>query len=74
MDALHTLEILISSRTPLIAIETLEEERAEQARGVELMTDHVLEELRATKPLSVIRAEEVEALREWARGRTVPAS
>src|SRR5258705_6900195 len=31
MDALRTLEILLSSRTPLIAIETLEEERVEQA-------------------------------------------
>src|SRR6266699_917447 len=31
MDTLRTLEILITSRTPLIAIETLEEERAEQA-------------------------------------------
>ena len=31
MDALRTLEILITSRTPLIAIETLEEERVEQA-------------------------------------------
>ena len=31
MDALRTLQILISSRTPLIAIETLEEERVEQA-------------------------------------------
>ncbi len=30
MDALRTLEILITSRTPLIAIETLEEERVEQ--------------------------------------------
>src|SRR2546430_6135888 len=30
MDTLRTLEILITSRTPLIAIETLEEERAEQ--------------------------------------------
>jgi hypothetical protein len=38
MDTLRTLEILITSRTPLIAIETLEE------------------------------------LREWARGRTVPAA
>ena len=46
MDALRNLEILIASRTPLIAIETLEE----------------------------ARAEEVEGLREWARGRTVPAS
>ena len=31
MDALRTLEILITSRTPLIAIETPEEERIEQA-------------------------------------------
>ena len=31
MDALRTLEILIASRTPFIAIETLEEERVEQA-------------------------------------------
>src|ERR1700687_4377479 len=30
MDALRTLEILVTSRTPLIAIETLEEERVEQ--------------------------------------------
>ena len=30
MDPLRTLEILITSRTPLIAIETLEEERVEQ--------------------------------------------
>jgi len=56
MDALRPLEILITARTPLIAIETLEEE------------------LKATKPLSVTRAEEGEDLREWARGRAVPAS
>ena len=84
MDALRTLEILITSRTPLIAIETLEEERVEQAvvaalyaafaRGGELTTEHILEKIRATKPLSVTRAEEVEDLREWARGRAVPAS
>ena len=48
MDALRTLEILITSRTPFIAI--------------------------ATRPLSVTRAEEIDALREWAKGRTVPAS
>ncbi|QNP39425.1 AAA family ATPase [Lysobacter solisilvae (ex Woo and Kim 2022)] len=30
-------------------------------------------ELRQTRPLSVLMAEQVEALREWARGRTVPA-
>lgn len=39
----------------------------------ELSTDLVLEEIRATKPLSVVRAEEVEALREWALERTVLA-
>ena len=92
MDALRTLQILISSRTPLIAIETLEEERMElpselaalasliklelpaHARGAELATEHILEEIKATKPLSVTRAEDVEALREWARGRAVPAA
>jgi hypothetical protein len=161
MDALRTLQILISSRTPLIAIETLEEERVEQAlervaqrlriplfvwtmtrglrragsleplydtteplkalrnlgelpnEGIYLMKDlhrslgdalvvrtlqdlthlfsrdrralvltaprvelpeHILEEIKATKPLSVTRAEDVEALREWARGRAVPAA
>src|SRR5947208_7739703 len=31
MDALRTLEILITTRTPFIAIETLEEDRVEQA-------------------------------------------
>src|SRR5690606_14785717 len=30
-------------------------------------------ELRRTRPLSVVMAEQVEALRAWARGRTVPA-
>jgi hypothetical protein len=68
MDALRTLEILITSRTPFIAIETLEEDRAE------LTTEHILEEIKATRPLSVTRAEEIDALREWAKGRTVPAS
>ena len=80
MDALRTLEILITSRTPLIAIETLEEERVEQAvvaalytafaRRALLSTEHILEESRA----SLSSPEEVEDLREWARGRAVPAS
>jgi SpoVK/Ycf46/Vps4 family AAA+-type ATPase len=30
-------------------------------------------ELRQTRPLSVLMGEQVDALREWARGRTVPA-
>jgi SpoVK/Ycf46/Vps4 family AAA+-type ATPase len=44
------------------------------ARGAELATEHILEEIKATKPLSVTRAEEVDSLREWARGRAVPAA
>jgi SpoVK/Ycf46/Vps4 family AAA+-type ATPase len=44
------------------------------ARRALLSTEHILAELKATKPLSVTRAEEVEELREWARGRAVPAS
>ena len=34
---------------------------------------HLLAEIRNTRPLSVLMAERVAALREWARGRTVPA-
>jgi SpoVK/Ycf46/Vps4 family AAA+-type ATPase len=41
--------------------------------GTELDTAHLLEELKATTPLSVTRREEVGALRAWARGRTVSA-
>jgi MoxR-like ATPase len=37
-------------------------------------TAAVLEELKATVPLSVSRAESVKALREWAAGRFVPVS
>ena len=38
-----------------------------------LTTDHIETELRATRPLSVLRAEDVRALRDWAATRTVPA-
>jgi SpoVK/Ycf46/Vps4 family AAA+-type ATPase len=37
----------------------------------ELSSELVLSEIRGTKPLSVVRAEEVEALRGWASERTV---
>ena len=37
-----------------------------------LATAHILEELRATRPLAVVRAEKVAELRAWARDRTVP--
>ncbi len=35
--------------------------------------DMLLAEMRGTRPLSVLMAEQVEALREWAKTRTVPA-
>jgi SpoVK/Ycf46/Vps4 family AAA+-type ATPase len=38
-----------------------------------LSAEHVLHELRSTRPLAVLRAEQVAALREWADARTVPA-
>jgi hypothetical protein len=38
-----------------------------------LCTEHVLAELRHTRPLSVVMAEKVAALREWAASRTVRA-
>jgi SpoVK/Ycf46/Vps4 family AAA+-type ATPase len=44
------------------------------ARGVEVTSTILAEELRATRPLSVTRAEEVAALRDWARERCVWAS
>jgi SpoVK/Ycf46/Vps4 family AAA+-type ATPase len=44
------------------------------SRGTDLDTSLLLEELKATTPLSVTRQEEVTALRAWARGRTVPAN
>ncbi len=46
---------------------------AAAASGRPLDTAHLLEEARATRPLSVIMASHVEALRAWARERTVSA-
>jgi SpoVK/Ycf46/Vps4 family AAA+-type ATPase len=43
------------------------------SHGVEVTSQIIAEELKATKPLSVTRAEHVAALREWARDRTVMA-
>ncbi len=40
----------------------------------ELTTKALLDALKGTIPLSKIRAEEIEAVREWARKRAVPAS
>jgi len=43
------------------------------AEDTVLDTRHLLDEARATRPLSVIMADRVAALRAWARERTVPA-
>jgi MoxR-like ATPase len=43
------------------------------AQSTELTTEHVLKALRTSPPLSVTMAEKVADLREWARGRCVPA-
>jgi hypothetical protein len=43
------------------------------ARGSDLTTDLLADEIGSTRPLSVTRREAVEALRAWARERAVPA-
>jgi SpoVK/Ycf46/Vps4 family AAA+-type ATPase len=45
-----------------------------RSRGEALDTAHLRGELTRTKPLSVVMAEQVQALRDWARTRTVPAN
>jgi ATP-dependent 26S proteasome regulatory subunit len=41
--------------------------------GVELGTEHILDAMQSTQPLSVLMRERVEKLRAWAQGRCVPA-
>jgi hypothetical protein len=43
------------------------------AEGVDLASRHLADEIAATRPLAVLRREEVQALRDWAAERTVPA-
>lgn len=43
------------------------------SQGQPMSAALILHELRSTQPLSVVMAEQVEALRAWARDRTVPA-
>jgi SpoVK/Ycf46/Vps4 family AAA+-type ATPase len=38
-----------------------------------ITTEHILEQLRSTKPLAVIKQEDVAILRDWAKDRTIPA-
>jgi SpoVK/Ycf46/Vps4 family AAA+-type ATPase len=43
------------------------------AQKQQLTTEILLGEIRATHPLSVTRAEEVESIRQWAKTRAAPA-
>jgi SpoVK/Ycf46/Vps4 family AAA+-type ATPase len=43
------------------------------AQKQQLTTEILLSEIRSTRPLSVTRAEDVQAIREWAKSRAVPA-
>jgi SpoVK/Ycf46/Vps4 family AAA+-type ATPase len=45
---------------------------AAYAKRQKLATAHVLEEIQRTRPLSVVMREQVAAMRDWAKGRTVP--
>lgn len=44
------------------------------SEGPGFSTQHILEEIKKTKPLSVVMAEKINALRHWADGRTVRAN
>jgi SpoVK/Ycf46/Vps4 family AAA+-type ATPase len=44
---------------------------AAHAKREPLATAHVLAEIEATRPLSVVMAERIDAMRDWAAGRTV---
>jgi len=43
------------------------------AAGSKLHTERIVATLEASPPLSATMAEKVQALRQWARGRSVPA-
>jgi len=43
------------------------------AKDEDLTTEHILREIKITKPLSVLMAEKIQYLRDWAKERTVPA-
>ena len=45
---------------------------AAHAKDQPLATEHILEEIGQTRPLSVVLREKISILREWAAGRTVP--
>ena len=44
------------------------------AEGAPLTSQHLVTELKRTRPISVVMAEKIQALRSWAQGRTVSAN
>ena len=46
---------------------------AAHAQKTPLSAEHLIEEIRRTRPLSVVMAERIAELRQWASGRTVPS-
>ncbi len=40
---------------------------------IEITGVHIIEQIESTKPLSVLKSEDIAALREWAKERTIPA-
>lgn len=46
---------------------------AAHAQDSELATAHLLDELKRTRPLSIVMSERIATLRQWASGRTVPS-
>jgi SpoVK/Ycf46/Vps4 family AAA+-type ATPase len=46
---------------------------AAHAQKQTLATQHILDEIGMTKPLSTVLSEQIEGLRQWAAGRTVPS-
>ena len=47
---------------------------AAHARETTITTQHIFEEIKATQPLSVVMAEKIRSLQQWAQGRTVAAN
>jgi SpoVK/Ycf46/Vps4 family AAA+-type ATPase len=45
---------------------------AAHAKNQPLATEHILEEIGQTQPLSVVMHEKIATMRDWAAGRTVP--
>lgn len=45
---------------------------AAHAQQIDLNNNHIMQEIKQTKPLSVVMSERIDALRAWSKDRTVP--